>query len=71
MEKIREDLKNEKDLKLMKRKTGRLSKIPKTIEERNEQTLIRIVEKLENMHDIMKKQDKIIIDLNEKVESLK
>ena len=76
MSKVQENLKNQKDNKRSSKKKSLFRKsIPKTREERNEQALIELRSRLEDLTDLVTKQTGMITDLkselNGKIEKLK
>jgi hypothetical protein len=75
MEKVQEKIRQERDIRENRKKSFLRKNIPKTREERNEKILIDIVEKMEDLTDIVRQQDKTIrelkVDLTQKIEQLK
>lgn len=74
MEKVREKIKADKSKRENRRRSAVLRSVPKTREERNEQILIDLVGKIENLHDMVSKQQNTIQELrdelNDKIEEL-
>ena len=68
MEKVRDELKHEKNNKLIKSKIN-MAKM--SVEERNEQHLISLINKIENLTTTVNRQEETINELNDKIESMK
>jgi hypothetical protein len=75
MEEIQRQNKIEKDIKNSKKRSIFRKSIPKTREERNEVSLITIIEKVEALYDLVESQDQTMkimkLELNQKIERLK
>jgi hypothetical protein len=75
MEEIQRQNKIEKDIKNSKKRSIFRKSIPKTREERNEVSLITIIEKVEALYDLVEGQDQTMkimkLELNQKIERLK